>query len=274
MTKGNNTGSSREPSEESFLGTWPPAASPSCVPFHTQWGRNTGGGQQSAFRQALQVILSGIPSLTSTALAQSPGSHLCFVLSLTALDSWWLARSPGFYWQDSNAKSSLPLTLCERGYFPYEPRVQHPLIQNVNPPHSELTLAILTFLKAQLHASCWYSYQSWAHGVWQKQGEPATPHLHSACLVFSTSYCGHLRKGRKAYFSGEKTALRRKQLLVLVCEIKQAKNFKEEKIVVGWETWIVFEQVRPSGILRINWPVLWLERLSELWTCLIKQTSS
>lgn len=251
MTKGNNTGSSRKPSEESFLGTWPPAASPSCVPFHTQWGRNSGGGQQSVFWQALQVILSGTPSLTSTALAQSPGSHLCFVLSLTALDSWWLARSPGFYWQDSNAKSSLPQ----------------------NPTHSELTLAILTFLKAQLHASCWYSYQSWAHGVWQKQGEPATPHLHSACLVFSTSYCGHLGKGRKAYFSGEKIALRRKQLLVLVCEIKQAKNFKEEKIVVGWETWIVFEQVRPSGILRINWPVLWLKRLSELWTCLIKQTS-
>lgn len=50
--------------------------------------------------------------------------------------------------------------------------------------------------------------------------------------------------------------LRRKQLLVLVYEIKQANNFKEEKIVVGWETWIVFEQVTPSGILRINWPAL------------------
>jgi len=35
---------------------------------------------------------------------------------------------------------------------------------------------------------------------------------------------------------------------VLVYEIKQAKNFKEEKIVLGWETWIVSEQMRPSGI--------------------------
>lgn len=32
----------------------------------------------------------------------------------------------------------------------------------------------------------------------------------------------------KSLFSGEKIALRRKQLLALVCEIKQAKNFKEE----------------------------------------------
>ena len=79
--------------------------------------------------------------------------------------------------------------------------------------------------------------------------------MHSACLVFCTSYCGDLRKGEKLIPLG-KIALRRKQLLVLVYETKQAKNFKEEKIVVGWENWIVSEQVRPSGILRINWPVM------------------
>ena len=61
-----------------------------------------------------------------------------------------------------------------------------------------------------------------------------------------------------------------KQLLVLVYGIKQANNFREEKTAVGWETWTVFEQVRPSGILRINWPALCLERLSELWTRFIK----
>ena len=71
-------------------------------------------------------------------------------------------------------------------------------------------------------------------------------------------------------FLGGGIVLRRKQLLVRVYEVTQANNFKEEKIAVGRETWIVFEQVRPSGILRINWPALWLERLSELWTCLIK----
>ena len=58
---------------------------------------------------------------------------------------------------------------------------------------------------------------------------------------------------------GKKITLRGKELLVLgkeLYEIKQAKSFKEEKIVVGLETWIVFEQMRPSGILRIYWPAL------------------
>lgn len=57
-----------------------------------------------------------------------------------------------------------------------------------------------------------------------------------ACLGFTTSYCGDLQKRIKTCFFGGKNGVKKKQLLVLVYEIKKAKSFKEEKIVVGLET--------------------------------------